>query len=201
MYELTCPSCRKTQKSPFVRVSAVTRCPSCSHAWRISESHFTRRAIRSAASAAVTPEPELKEDPPPAHDPMGGSSVTGLSGLSDIMQAEPARLSAAMAGRGPAPLQQARLASAGNPPASAAPRRPDPKLTHLPRRTVLLIVAALAAFVALAGIALAVMSSGGDELGTAGERDGREVADPAPEEEADLLPQGPPRPEEALDDE
>ncbi|MEM7627363.1 MAG: hypothetical protein AAF333_17340 [Planctomycetota bacterium] len=194
MYELTCPSCQKARRSPFVRVTAVTRCPHCGHVWRVSESHFVRRQPPVPSPAVVTPEPELKHDDPPADDPKGGSSVTGLSGLSDIMQAEPAKLSSKVTGPGPAPLQQAKLASP--PPPRTVPTRPDPALTRQPRRTAILVIAALAAFIAIAGIALVVLFGGGGDAdhATSDPAPARDAAGDDPADPADLLPQGPPRP-------
>ena len=188
MYELTCPSCQDIQRSSFVRANAVTRCPACGHVWRISASHFVRHAAQPPAPAAAPPEPELKQEDSPTADPMGGSSVTGLSGLSDIMQAEPAQVSPKITGSAAPPVRQAQLAA-------SAPSRPDPAATRQPRRTAILIVSALAAVVALAGIALAVMFGGDKGEGAATPAAETGVTESETPAAPDLLPQGPPRPD------
>ena len=169
MYELTCPSCRAVRTSPFVRVNAVTRCPACGHVGRISPGHFQRvppPGAATAASAAGGPgpdpdppadpiidadtdaEPPLSEDPPAA-DPLGGSSVTGLSGLTEIMQSEPGGPAAAVRQTMP-PLQEAQLRDDQAP----ASRPVSPKA----RRLALLILGVLALIIAVAGLLVVLVA-------------------------------------------
>ena len=196
MYELTCPSCRATRTFAFVRVNAVTRCPSCGHTGRISDTHFRRLPPPGsgaggasvpgsagggaagggsagggaaeaepvdAAAAEQTPagEPDLSQDPPDA-DEMGGSSVIGLSGLTEIMQAEP-REPDNLPRRKTPPLQEARLAQgggkgrtgnatpAGGPPAG---QTVSPRL----RRMALLGIGLLALIIAVAGLLVVLLA-------------------------------------------
>ncbi|MEM9420160.1 MAG: hypothetical protein AAGA25_14065 [Planctomycetota bacterium] len=144
--------------SSFLRVGAATRCPACGHIWRISASHIHRLEDRPEA-----PEPAIHEDPPPA-DPRSDSSVTGMSGLSDLMQAEPN--APAVPGAAP-PIQEAKFASpeaAQKLARSAANLRQTQQptaMSHESRRMAILIIAVLALGVAMAGIGLAVL--GGDK--------------------------------------
>ncbi|MEM6459466.1 MAG: hypothetical protein AAF710_08765 [Planctomycetota bacterium] len=150
MVELTCPACGDVRVLPFVRVAAVVRCPACGHVWRVSASHV-RKVPRAGAGAAAAagaspsggrpgPEPKLGDEPP-AEDARAGSSVTGLSGLTEIMQAEP---------RGPA---------AGQPPVAPLPEalvRAETPDRRASRRVTILVVSLLALGVAAGGIVLAV---------------------------------------------
>lgn len=209
MFQLTCPSCRDQRTSPFVRITAVTRCPACGHVWRISESHVKKTVDAGPPPPPPKPEPALTQDAPASDDPKGGSSVTGLSGLSDLMQAEAMPL-AATRGEAP-PVREAKLAAPKSPtkpgksrieviqPAATSGRDPA---TPRSRRTAVLIVAVLAMIVALAGIALSMMSS----PGTPGTPENSEApASGSPKDSGggepldadDVLPQGPPPPEEA----
>ena len=172
MYELTCPSCRAVRTSPFVRVNAVTRCPACGHVGRISPGHFERVAPAAAgvgpdagapapsdaAKAAAPPadtdsdtdqaEPALDQDAPPA-DPLGGSSVTGLSGLTEIMQSEPGA-PASMPRKTMPPLQEARL----SPSARPTPTPVSPRV----RRVALLAIGVLALIIAVAGLLVVLVA-------------------------------------------
>lgn len=151
MYELTCPSCRAARRLPFIRLGAVTRCPGCGHAWRISGSHVERRrpVVPADLAEAKPVEPSLAEPPPPA-DPLGGSSVTGLSGLTEIMQHEPVPNTLAAT---EAPLQ----AKLTQPKVSSETPKPFSPKT---RRTAILIIGVLALAVAVAGLLVSVVASG-----------------------------------------
>ena len=189
MYVLTCPSCRAARQSPFVRVTAVTRCPSCQHTWRISTSHFVKNNGHTEPTQPVAPEPTLKHDEPGPNDPMGGSSVTGLSGLTEIMQAEPTPPS--IAATKPQPVHEAKLA-----PASTSPTRPTPAgsaaampaMSPKTRRTAILIIGVLALIVALGGLSVMILSAGSDDVEPGDDTVVQPEADPA------SLPQGPPPP-------
>ncbi|MEM1108203.1 MAG: hypothetical protein AAGH99_05870 [Planctomycetota bacterium] len=160
MYELHCPSCRTPSRSSFIRVGAATRCESCGHTWRISDSHFHR--IGEQGDAAAGGEPKLDTPPPQPEDARSGSSVTGMSGLSDLMQSEPNR----PADVSTPPIREAKFASAEaarNLAASAANLKqaaPAVSLSRQSRRLAILIIALLAFGVALAGIGLVTL--GGD---------------------------------------
>ncbi len=152
-----------------MRVGAATRCPSCGHAWRISASHI-RRVTRAMAEAAAAAEPTLDEDPPES-DARAGSSVTGMSGLSDLMQAEPSPKSGDTAVGVPSPpIREAQFGSAAAAQKlakSAAHLRQTQRpgtMSHQTRRMAILVIAALALGVALAGIGL-VMLGGNDSRG------------------------------------
>lgn len=212
MFELTCPSCRVKRESSFVRIGAATRCPACGHGWRVSASHIAKlpppRTIPGAgpgggAGGIARPaEPVIGEEPPD-DDPRADSSVTGMSGLSDLMQAEPIAAHGSMAGLVVAPVQEGRLITAPD-PAAAATGRAEPRpaaMSRQSRRLAILVIALLAFGVALAGIGLAML--GGDEPAQPAPNPGRvtpgnaaptptapnspgDIADPLP------LPAGPP---------
>jgi hypothetical protein len=94
---------------------------------------------------------------------MGGSSVTGLSGLSEIMQnEEPNRSALPAPGADPTPLPEARVVAApadGTPPPAATTRPISPRT----RRNVLLAIGILALVVAVAGLLVSLVAGGGDE--------------------------------------
>ncbi|MEM9914990.1 MAG: hypothetical protein AAF911_08515 [Planctomycetota bacterium] len=121
----------------------------------------------SPQTAGAAPEPTLKDDPP-EEDARAGSSVTGMSGLSDLMQAEPNRKAGDTAvGGQPPPIREAKFASAEaaqNLAQSAASLRQTQRpgaMSGQSRRLAILIIAVLAFGVALAGIGLVLL--GGDE--------------------------------------
>lgn len=116
------------------------------------------------AEAAAATEPVLDEDPPDG-DPRAGSSVTGMSGLSDLMLAEPNLKSGDTAvGGQPPPIREAKFASteaAQNLTQSAAHLRHAQRVgTMSPqtRRMAILVIALLAFGVAIAGIGLVLLS-------------------------------------------
>lgn len=201
MFELTCPSCRAKRTSPFVRVGAATRCPSCDHTWRISDSHISKVAPAGADSGTVSrPMEPVIGEAPPEDDPRADSSVTGMSGLSDLMQAEPNAAQGSMAGRTVPPIEEGKLITTQAP----APARPEPRpsaMSQQHRRLAILVIALLAFGVALAGIGLAMM--GGEEPTIPAPNPGEMVPDnagPAPATPASPggsadplpLPAGPP---------
>ena len=121
----------------------------------------------SPQTAGAAPEPTRKDDPP-EEDARAGSSVTGMSGLSDLMQAEPNRKAGDTAvGGQPPPIREAKFASAEaaqNLAQSAAGLRQTQRpgaMSRQSRRLAILIIAVLAFGVALAGIGLVLL--GGDE--------------------------------------
>jgi len=150
------------------------------------------------AEAAV--EPALDEDPP-EEDARAGSSVTGMSGLSDLMQAEPNAKAGdtAVAGH-PPPIREAQFASAEAAKTlaqSAANLRQTSKpaaMSPQTRRMAILVIALLALGVALAGIGLVVL--GGDDGNMNTTRSANSPASPADQSASpeDLLPDpaGPP---------
>jgi len=109
--------------------------------------------------AATAPEPALDQDDSAA-DPKGGSSVSGLSGLSEIMQAEPAELPASLAGSGPRPVREAKIIKTMPRQRPRAAAGPSAK-----RRAAILIAAVFALIVALAGLALLLLPPGNDPAG------------------------------------
>ncbi|MEM8739617.1 MAG: hypothetical protein AAGG38_14235, partial [Planctomycetota bacterium] len=205
MYELTCPSCRGVRRSPFVRQGAATRCPSCGHVWRISEAHLTR--VKGVLSGDV-PEPRdaMKADPPggsgrppetadPApEDAKGGSSVTGLSGLSEIMQAEPMPLMPSDPG---VSVPEGKLVPPGGPttPATHVPPPRNPGW-----RMLAVLALALTAGAVILGLVLfggrgddrgpTPEPAAGSGSGSGSDHDAVLDADPA----SGLTPQGPPAP-------
>lgn len=177
MFELICPSCRATRNSSFVRIGAATRCPQCGHTWRISTSHFAMVSATSrspgpdsdsstgVASGSVADVPETGEpaidEPPPEGDPRVGSSVMGMSGLSDLMQAEPHAVPHAAAGRSVAPLLEAKLRTLEDHSAAAQADRSGASsfatMSRPSRRLAILIIALLALGVAMAGLGLILL--------------------------------------------
>lgn len=159
------------------------------------------------AEAAAAAEPTLDEDPPEA-DPRAGSSVTGMSGLSDLMQAEPNPKSGDTAVGVPAPpIREAKFASAAaaqNLAQSAARLRQTQRpgtMSPQTRRMAILVIALLALGVALAGIGLVVL--GGDDS-RGGHSPSSSVNDDAKDEVADeaddaFTPAGPPSQPEAAE--
>ena len=181
MYELVCPSCGVKRPSPFVRFGAVTRCDSCGYTYRIDRAHVTRAPPPGKPPPPPGPAP-LIADPPPPEDPSAGSSITGLSGLSELMQAEPSH-SPSMAGDGStASAAPAPLAAGATPSAAEDLRR---GLAEVPevnargstrsatlhsravilnrkrraRRTWFVLIASLAVLVGLLGVGLLVLYS------------------------------------------
>jgi hypothetical protein len=170
MYTLTCPSCNQTTRHAFVRINAVCRCDACERVYRIDRKHLQLPSL-AEPPAETAADTALIADSPPPKDASSGSSITGLSGLSQLMEAEPAAkakakpVAAPPPGRRPAPSDPtqeiADLPDVG--PPRPAPR-PDAKSLHLravrmnkrrrQRRSIMLIVTALALLVGLVGIAL-----------------------------------------------
>lgn len=97
MYALTCPACDHVRNVPFVRPGAATQCPACQHQWTIKERQVKRedRPVSPQAVADLVPPLTPPRSAKAAgldaldDDPKGGSSVSGLSGLSDLMQDVP----------------------------------------------------------------------------------------------------------------
>ena len=110
--------------------------------------------VPAELNVAKATEPTLAEAPPPV-DPLGGSSVTGLSGLTEIMQHEPVPESPADASE---PPLQAKLTQPK--PGRGAPKPFSPKT----RRTAIFIIGILALVVAVAGLLVFLVASGNPEV-------------------------------------
>lgn len=146
---------------------------------------------------AAAAEPSINDDPP-EEDPRAGSSVTGMSGLSDLMLAEPnAKAGDTAVGGQPPPIREAKFASAQaaqNLAESAAnlrqTQRPGP-MSQQSRRLAIMIIALLAFGVAIAGIGLVML--GGDDGNTSSHMSGPDRSAPdAPDADPTLDPAGPP---------
>lgn len=153
-----------------MRINAVVCCAGCQQAWRISASQIQRVAPGSTSDAATaapvapTPAPTapLDESPSPAEDdPMGGSSVTGLSGLTEIMQAEPNETPALASG----PPQPIPSAKPSRRPAALSPAQR--RAARSRRRTAILLMTLLALVIAMGGVGLIIVQQlGGDPVPT-----------------------------------
>jgi len=210
MYALTCPACNDVRHVSFVRAGAVTRCSACGNQWAIKDRHVERQERRSA------PRPNVSEQPPKREalgadqledDPKGGSSMTGLSGLSDLMQDVPKPPSAPTpAPPSPAPARKsgggaslAAAAVAAGSTAAPAPAKASAALSMQARAGI-----GVAAAVVLGLLVWAVLGGGGDTPSPeAGDTSGpSSAAAPAGGEahgEADpaaIDPVGPPTPDE-----
>ena len=212
MYELACPSCGVKRATPFVRLGAVTRCDACSTVYRIGPPHVTRPQPAGAKPAAPAPDRVLITDPPPPDDPAGGSSITGLSGLSELMQAEPGGTPMVGADTAPGP------SSAPGPLAAATLTNPAEDLraglSQVPevnahgstraatlhrkavelnrqrraRRRWFVLIASLAAFVGLIGVGLLIL------YGVSGDLPGDSTPEAAPQRAPQATPNPAPQP-------
>lgn len=145
---------------------------------------------------AAAAEPAINEDPP-EEDPRAGSSVTGMSGLSDLMLAEPnAKAGDTAVGGQPPPIREAKFASAEaaqNLAQSAANLRQTQRpgaMSQQSRRLAILIIALLAFGVAIAGIGL-VMLGGSENTSNNTPGHDRSTQD-RPDADPTLDPAGPP---------
>jgi len=55
MYELTCPSCERTDRLPFVRLGAVLDCPGCGQRYQVDAAHVTNHYPQQAATLDNNP--------------------------------------------------------------------------------------------------------------------------------------------------
>lgn len=147
--------------------------------------------------AAAEAEPAIDQDLP-EQDLRQGSSVSGMSGLSDLMQAEPNAKAGdtAVGGQAP-PIREAKFAStekAQHLAKSAAHLRQTQRpaaMSQQSRRMAILVIALLALGVALAGIGLVLL--GGDEPRPTGPRDNDSDTGDQERYDPSFDPAGPPR--------
>lgn len=163
MVELTCPTCGVKRTAAFIRINAAVRCAGCQHVWRISASQVQRVApgTPSSASAEPTPVPTaavITDEPAsPPEDPLGGSSVTGLSGLTEIMQSEPNELP-------PLATEPAAALPRGKPSRQPSVLTPaQRRAARSRRRTAVLLITLLALVIAIGGVGLILIQKLGDE--------------------------------------
>lgn len=156
-YKVTCPSCEAVVESAFVRVGAVTRCPSCGMRYAVREQDLRRPSPPTPGPlASVVAERRATDE----------ASAPGLSGLSDLMKRQD-QVHEHVATDLPAAAQPRRAQAVQDPgvealaAASAVPARRAAAHAHLRakkrRQAQVGLLAAAAAFAVIGVILLIVL--------------------------------------------